>query len=176
MTEQTHAELHDGLRKAGQKLTIGADQTGWTLKLFRDTRGYYLNVGCSEAIVAGKVKVLDFEQIDRFVAEGALLADGTVMPLEVVVLATGFHDLSVDIETLLGADVAAKFDRCIGVADDGEYRTMSRPTAQAHLWLINGGIIDARKSSDLLALQIIAQMHGLVPSLVRQPDGTVRAL
>ena len=49
---------------------------------------------------------------------------------------------------------------------------MSRPTAQAHLWLINGGIVDARKSSDLLALQVLAQLHGLVPSLVRQPDGS----
>jgi hypothetical protein len=51
---------------------------------------------------------------------------------------------------------------------------MSRPTAQPHLWLINGGIVDARKSSDILALQIIAQMQGLVPSLVRQPDGEGR--
>jgi putative flavoprotein involved in K+ transport len=62
------------------------------------------------------------------------------------------------------------------VADDGEYRTMSRPTAQAHLWLINGGIVDARKSSDLLALQVIAQLRGLTPSLVRTPDGTVAPL
>lgn len=176
VTEQTHAELHDGLRRSGQKLTIGDDDTGWTLKLFRDTKGYYLNVGCSEAIVAGDVKVLDWDLVDRFVAEGALLRDGTILALDAVVLATGFQDLSVDIEALLGPEVAAKFDRCVGVAEDGEYRTMSRPTAQAHLWLINGGIIDARKSSDLLALQVIAQMNGLVPTLVRQPDGTVRPL
>ena len=84
--------------------------------------------------------------------------------------------MSNDIEALLGSDVAQKVGRCVGVADDGEYRTMSRPTAQPHLWLINGGIVDARKSSDILALQIIAQMKGLVPSLVRQPDGSVKPL
>jgi putative flavoprotein involved in K+ transport len=176
VTDQTHAELHEGLRQAGQKLTTGHDKTGWSIKLFRDAAGYYLNVGGSEAIIEGQIKVLDFDTIERFVPEGALLQDGTVRPLDVVVLATGFHDLSNDIEALFGPAVAKKFGRCVGVADDGEYRTMSRPTAQPHLWLINGGIVDARKSSDLLALQVIAQMEGLAPSLVRQPDGSVAPL
>jgi putative flavoprotein involved in K+ transport len=175
-TEASHAELHAGLRRAGQKLTTGHDNTGWSIKLFREAAGYYLNVGCSEAIIKGDVKVLDFGQIEKFVADGALLRDGSVMPLDAVVLATGFHDLSNDVEALFGPAVAEKLGRCVGVAEDGEYRTMSRPTAQAHLWLINGGIVDARKSSDLLALQIIAQLKGLVPSLVRRPDGRVEPL
>jgi cation diffusion facilitator CzcD-associated flavoprotein CzcO len=175
-TESSHAALHAGLREAGQKLTIGHDNTGWSMKLFRDSAGYYLNVGASEAIVEGKIKMLDFEKIERFVPDGVSLKDGSVMPLDSIVLSTGYDDLSCDIEALLGPKVAQRFDRCVGVADDGEYRTMSRPTAQPHLWLINGGIVDARKSSDILALQIIAQMKGLVPSLVRQPDGSLRPL
>ena len=175
-TEKSHAELHTGLRAAGQKLTIGHDNTGWSIKLFREAAGYYLNVGASEAIVEGHITMLDFGRVERFVADGALLTDGSIMPLDVVVLCTGYHDLSQDIEALLGAEVAHRIGRCVGVAEDGEYRTMSRPTAQPHLWLINGGIVDARKSSDILALQIIAQMNGLVPSLVRQPDGRVRPL
>jgi cation diffusion facilitator CzcD-associated flavoprotein CzcO len=176
MTEASHADLHAGLREAGQKLTTGHDRTGWSIKLFRDAAGYYLNVGASEAIVDGRIGVLDFDRIERFVADGALLDDGTVVPVDVVVLATGYHDLSTDIDALLGPAVAKRIGRCVGVADDGEYRTMSRPTAQAHLWLINGGIVDARKSSDVLALQVIAQIEGLVPSLVRQPDGSVLPL
>jgi len=175
-TEKSHAELHTGLRAAGQKLTIGHDNTGWSIKLFREAAGYYLNVGASEAIARGDIAMLDFGRVQRFVAEGALLTDGTVVPLDAVVLCTGFHDLSEDIEALLGPDVARRIGRCVGVAEDGEYRTMSRPTAQPHLWLINGGIVDARKSSDILALQIIAQIQGLVPSLVRQPDGGVGPL
>jgi putative flavoprotein involved in K+ transport len=175
-TEVSHAELHTGLRKAGQKLTIGDDETGWTMKLFRDVRGYYLNVGASEAIVEGKTTMFDFDQLERFVPDGVLLTDGSVTPFDAVVLCTGFHDLSEDIAALLGPDVSRKVGRCIGVAADGEYRTMSRPTAQPHLWLISGGIVDSRKSSDILALQVIAQMEGLVPSLVRQPDGGVKPL
>ena len=175
-TEASHAKLHTGLREVGQKLTIGHDNTGWSMKLFRDAAGYYLNIGASEALIEGKIKLLDFDGIERFVPEGVSLKGGGVIPLDVVVLATGYHDLSNDIEALLGPDVAQKVGRCVGVAEDGEYRTMSRPTAQPHLWLMNGGIVDARKSSDILALQIVAQMEGLVPSLVRQPDGTIAPL
>lgn len=176
-TEQTHKELHDGLRAAGQKLTIGDDETGWSIKLFRDAAGYYLNVGASEAIVEGKIAILDFDQIQRFVANGALLTDGSVAEFDTIVLCTGYHDLSNDIAALLGDTVAQRVGRCVGVdPKDGEYRTMSRPTAQAHLWLINGGIPDSRKSSDHLALQVIAQMEGLVPSMVRQSDGSVAPL
>lgn len=175
-TDASHAQLHSGLKQAGQKLTTGHDNTGWSMKLFRDAARYYLNVGASEAIVEGRIEVLDFDSIERFVPHGVRLTDGSAVSFDAVVLATGYHDLSHDIETLFGSEVAHKIGRCVGVADDGEYRTMSRPTAQPHLWLINGGIVDARKSSDILALQIIAQMKGLVPSLVRQPDGSVKPL
>jgi len=175
-TEASHADLHSGLRAAGQRLTIGHDNTGWSMKLFRDSAGYYLNVGASEAIVEGDVTVLDFSRVERFVPDGIGLTDRSTRHFDAVVLCTGYHDLYHDVEALLGREVAEKVGRCVGVAEDGEYRTMSRPTAQPHLWLINGGIVDARKSSDILALQIIAQMHGLVPSLVRRPDGGVAPL
>jgi len=177
VTERTHRELHDGLRARGQKLTIGDDHTGWTIKLFREAAGYYLNIGASEAIVDGLIKIQDFDDIETFVPEGVRLKDGSVIELDAVILCTGFYDLSNDIAALLGRDVADRIGRCNGVAPEhGEYRTMSRPTAQPHLWLINGGIPDSRKSSDTLALQVIAQLKGLVPSLVRTPDGTVAPL
>jgi len=90
-TEQSHAELHDGLRKAGQRLTIGHDYTGWSMKFLRQAKGYYLNIGCSEAIINGGVKILDFNRIRRFVEHGVLLDDGTPVPLDVIVPATECH-------------------------------------------------------------------------------------
>lgn len=175
-TERDHAALHAGLRKAGQKLTIGHDNTGWLMKLFRDLAGYYLNIGCSDAIIEGKVKVMDFDTIERFDESGVQLRDGTHRAFDTVVLATGYQDLSRDIAALFGEDVAQKVGKGIGLAEDGEYRNMSRPTGQPHLWIMLGGIIDARRSSDPLAMQIIAQMKGLVPTLVRQADGSSQPL
>lgn len=175
-TEIDHAQLHEGLRKAGQKLTTGHDKTGWLMKLFRDLAGYYLNIGCSDAIVEGKIKMLDFEKVARFVPSGVCLGNGAVEPFDDIILATGYQDLSHDIELLFGREIAQKVGKGIGLAEDGEYRNMGRPTGQPHLWLMLGGIIDARKSSDHLAMQIIAQMEGLVPTLVRQPDGSCKPL
>ncbi|WP_017523833.1 flavin-containing monooxygenase [Pusillimonas noertemannii] len=171
-----YAELHEGLRKAGQKLTIGEDRTGWLMKLFRDLAGYYLNVGCSDAIISGGVKVLDFNRIDHFIANGARLHDGEVVEFDALVLATGYEDQSVDIAGIFGPEMARKIGRGIGLNEEGEYRNMARPTGQPHLWMMLGGIIDARKSSDVLAMQIIAQLRGLVPTLVRQASGSVAPL
>ena len=167
-TEKSHKELHDGLRRAGQRLTIGHDDTGWSIKLFREAAGYYLNVGASEAIVDGRIKMQDYDEIDKFVPQGALLKDGSIIELDAVILCTGYYDLENDIAALLGDDIAKKVGRCNGVDPEyGEYRTMSRPTAQPHLWLINGGIPDSRKSSDHLAMQVIAPTSALRQSAGR---------
>jgi hypothetical protein len=39
-----------------------------------------------------------------------------------------------------------------------------------------GGVNDCRRLSRHVALQIIAQLRGIVPPLVRQADGTVKAV
>ncbi len=176
ITEREHAELYAGLRKAGMKLTIGHDKTGWLMKLFRDLAGYYINVGCSDVIAAGGIKIVQSDEVVQFAPGGAQLTDGSVLPLDAIILATGFLNVSADIRELFGEEVAQKVGHIGGVGADGEPRNLCRPTGQAHLWMIVGGIIDARKSSPLLAFQIKAQMEGLVPSLVRQADGRVSAV
>ena len=50
-------DLLDGLRKVGFLLDNGEDDTGYFLKLLRYQAGYYLNIGCSELIVEGKIKL-----------------------------------------------------------------------------------------------------------------------
>ena len=50
-------ELLDGLRKVGFLLDNGEDDTGYFLKLLRYQAGYYLNVGASDLIIEGKIKL-----------------------------------------------------------------------------------------------------------------------
>ena len=177
LTEIEYAELHAGLRKAGMKLTIGDDRTGWRMKLVRDLSGYYINVGCSEVIAAGGIKMMQSDDVAHFVPEGVQLRDGSVSPFDAVILATGFHNLSVKVEDLFGPEIARKVGRVGGIADeDGEPRNACRPTGQLHLWMIFGGIVDARKSSPLLAFQLKANLEGLVPSFARQADGRIKPL
>ena len=66
-------EMIAGLIARGFKYDIGEDKTGHQMKYRRRGGGYYLDVGCSGLIISGKIRLLQFDRIERFVAEGALL-------------------------------------------------------------------------------------------------------
>lgn len=138
--------------------------------------GYYLNVGASDVIIDGGIKILQFDDFDGFVAEGVRLKDGTIVELDEIILATGYQNLSADVESLFGPEVAQKVGRIGGIGEDGEPRNMVQPTGQQHLWFIFGGIADARKATPWLALQIKANLMGVAPSFVRNRDGSLTAI
>jgi cation diffusion facilitator CzcD-associated flavoprotein CzcO len=175
-TEREYAEMFDGLRKAGMTLTIGDEKAGWIHRLHKTFSGYYLDVGASQAIVDGRIKIIQMANVDRFVSRGVRLNDGNVIELDTVVMATGYRNVQTTIARLFGEEVADRVGPIGGIADDGEHRNMARPTRQPHLWMLFGGIMDARKMSEVLALQIVAQLDGTVGSLVRADDGGVRVL
>jgi cation diffusion facilitator CzcD-associated flavoprotein CzcO len=175
-TEREYAEMFDGLRKAGMTLTIGEEKAGWIYRLHKTFSGYYLDVGASQAIIDGRIKMIQMADVDRFVSSGVRLNDGQVIELDTVVTATGYRNVQTTIARLFGQDIAERVGPIGGIADDGEHRNMARPTRQPHLWMLFGGIMDARKMSEVLALQIVAQLDGVVPSLVRADDGGVRVL
>jgi putative flavoprotein involved in K+ transport len=77
------------LDKRGFRQWAGEDETGFQMMYLRRGGGYYFNVGCSDLIVSGEVKLLQFADIEKFVAQGAKLRDGSVVPADLLVLATG---------------------------------------------------------------------------------------
>ncbi|MER5915260.1 NAD(P)/FAD-dependent oxidoreductase [Streptomyces sp. NPDC001982] len=175
-TEREYGELFDGLRKAGMQLTIGEEKAGWIYRLHKTFSGYYLDVGASQAIIEGRISIVQMADIERFVEDGVLLRDRRHIALDAIVLATGYRNVQHTVERLLGPEIAERVGAIGGVADDGEHRNLARPTGQPHLWMIFGGIMDARKMSEVLALQIAAQIDGLAPSLYRAEDGGLTAL
>ena len=172
-TEAEYAEVFDGLRRAGMTLTIGDDRTGWLMKLHKTFSGYYLDVGASQVIVDGGIEMLQLSEVAGFIDNGVRLDDGSTRPFDAVILATGYKNMRSVIEKLLGSDVADRVGLIGGIGDDGEPRNMCRPTGQAHLWMVYGGIMDARKTSELLALQLVANLRNLVPSFVRPAQGRI---
>ena len=154
--------LLEALAKRGFRIWEGEDDTGFQMMYLRRGGGYYFNVGCSELIIAGKVKLLQFSDIDRFVAEGARLKDGSLVPAEILVLATGYLNQQETVRRYLGDAIADRIGPVWGFDDGGELRNMWRRTAQSGLWFTAGSLAQCRIFSRYLALQIKALELGLL--------------
>ena len=154
--------LLEGLEKRGFRLHYGEDETGFQMMYLRRGGGYYFNVGCSDLIISGAVDLLQFADIDTFVAEGARLRDGRIVPAELLVLATGYKNQQETARVYLGDDIADRIGPVWGFDDGGELRNMWRRTAQPGLWFTAGSLAQCRIFSRYLALQIKALELGLV--------------
>ena len=61
LTEQSRnldKELLDGLTRVGFKLDYGDGGTGWQFKYLTRGGGYYFNVGCSDLVVSGEIRLI----------------------------------------------------------------------------------------------------------------------
>lgn len=162
-------DLIEGLHRAGFETTLGSDDTGFYMKWLRGEPGYYINVGGSELIVEGKVKVINDRDISHFVEDGLMLNDGTLVPLDLVVQATGFENMQQSISRLVGEEIAEKVGPIWGFDQDYQMRSLWRRTAQDHFWVMGGGILEARIGSLFMALEIKADLEGILPSRAEMP-------
>jgi putative flavoprotein involved in K+ transport len=156
-------DLLDGLERAGFHLDFQDNDPGFQMRYHQRGGGYYFNVGCSELIIAGKVKLLQYADVERFVPDGARLRDGRTVPADLLVLATGYqgqHDVA---RMLLGDEVADRIGPVWGFDAGGELRNMWKRTSQKGLWFIAGSLAQCRIFSRFLALQIKACEVGLIP-------------
>jgi putative flavoprotein involved in K+ transport len=102
------ADILRRLEAIGFRLDFGEEDTGYQMSFLRRGGGYYINVGCSDLLIEGAVGLLQYADIDHFVAEGARLRDGRVVPADLVVLATGYKPQLELVRRLLGEDVAGR--------------------------------------------------------------------
>ncbi|MGY3033108.1 cation diffusion facilitator CzcD-associated flavoprotein CzcO [Bradyrhizobium sp. USDA 4354] len=155
-SKQLDKELLDGLARVGFKLDFGEAGTGWQFKYLTRGGGYYFNVGCSNLIVEGKIKLTQFSDIESFVAEGARMKDGSTIPADLIVLSTGYKPQEYLVRKLFGDDIANRVGPVWGFGDGFELRNMYARTKQPGLWFIAGSLAQCRINSKYLALQIKA--------------------
>ena len=84
-------EMIEGLKGIGFKHDFGEDETGHQMKYFRRGGGYNLDAGSSALMIKGELGLLQYDRIERFTADGALLKDGSTVPADLIVLATGYY-------------------------------------------------------------------------------------
>ncbi|WP_213739690.1 NAD(P)/FAD-dependent oxidoreductase [Bradyrhizobium sp. dw_411] len=170
ITEQSKIfdqELLDGLARIGFKLDYGEDNTGWQFKYLTRGGGYYFNVGCSDMIMRGEIKLLQFSDIESFVAEGVRMKRGDTLAADLIVLATGYKSQEHLVRKLFGEAVTARVGPIWGFGDGQELRNMYVRTGQPGLWFIAGSLAQCRINSKYLALQIKAIEEGLLPRAIK---------
>ncbi len=158
-------DMIDGLKRIGFKFDVGEDETGHQMKYFRRGGGYNLDAGSSALMIKGELGLLQYERIERFTADGALLKDGTTIPADLIVLATGYYPQKELVNRALGDEIATRIGPVWGLGDDGELNNMFKRTKQEGLWFIAGGLAQCRIYSKYLALQIKAMELGKLAPL-----------
>ena len=147
-------ETLDGLERAGFRLEYGEDGVGWPLKYRTRGGGYYFNIGCSELIISGEIDLIQYHDIDRFVADGVVMKDGAHRPAELVVMSTGYEGQGALVRKLFGDAVADRAGQVWGFNDVKEMANMWTRTGQPGLWFTAGAFSQARIYGKYLGLQI----------------------
>ncbi len=167
--KEVDADFYAGLEKAGFQLDWGADGSGLFMKYLRRGSGYYIDVGASQLIIDGKIKLAQ-GQVSEVVRDGVLLEDGTKLKADLIVYATGYSSMNGWVADIVDQATADKVGKCWGLGSDtpkdpgpweGEQRNMWKPTQQEALWFHGGNLHQSRHYSQFLSLQIKARMEGI---------------
>ena len=164
------ADFYQALEDAGFMLDFGADDSGLFMKYLRRASGYYIDVGASQLIIDGRIKLESGSQVKELTDNSVVLEDGREIPADAVIYATGYGSMNGWAAELISQDVADKVGKVWGLGSDtpkdpgpweGEQRNMWKPTQQDNLWFHGGNLAQSRHYSHYLALQLKARMAGL---------------
>jgi putative flavoprotein involved in K+ transport len=164
------AEFYEQLSAAGFMLDWGDDNSGLFMKYLRRGSGYYIDVGASQMIIDGKIKLKSGSQVEEITENGVRLADGTELSADLIVYATGYGSMNGWAAQIISQEVADKVGKCWGLGSnttkdpgpwEGEQRNMWKPTHQEALWFHGGNLHQSRHYSQFLSLQLKARMEGI---------------
>jgi putative flavoprotein involved in K+ transport len=171
-------EFYDRLEAAGFDHDWGEDRSGLFMKYLRRGSGYYIDVGAADLVADGEVKLAK-GQVDHLTEDAVVLEDGTELPADLVVYATGYGSMNGWAADLISQDVADKVGKVWGHGSgtrkdpgpwEGEQRNMWKPTRQEALWFQGGNLHQSRHYSLYLALQLKARAVGIDTPVYGLPE------
>ena len=164
------ADLYARLEKAGFMLDFGDDGSGLFMKFLRRGSGYYIDVGASELVANGSIKLRSGVGIERINPRSVTLTDGNELEADLLVYATGYGSMNQFLSDLVSPEVADRVGKVWGLGSsttkdpgpwEGELRNMWKPTNQPQLWIHGGNLHQSRHYSQFLSLQLKARYEGL---------------
>jgi putative flavoprotein involved in K+ transport len=176
------AAFYDRLRDAGFMLDFGEDGSGLFMKYLRRGSGYYIDVGASDLVAGGQIRLKSGPgaAVEEIRERSVAFADGTELPADLIVYATGYGSMNGWAAQLISQAVAEKVGRCWGLGSgttkdpgpwEGELRNMWKPTRQEALWFHGGNLHQSRHYSQFLSLQLKARMEGIPTPVYGMPEG-----
>jgi putative flavoprotein involved in K+ transport len=163
------ADYYKRLEDAGFDLDFGDDNSGLFMKYLRRGSGYYIDVGASELVANGEIRLVK-GKVDRLTEDAVVMEDGTELPADLIVYATGYGSMNGWVADLMSPEMAEKVGKVWGLGSDttkdpgpweGEQRNMWKPTQQENLWFHGGNLHQSRYYSLYLALQLKAREAGI---------------
>lgn len=163
-------DLYARLEKAGFMLDFGDDGSGLFMKYLRRGSGYYIDVGASELVANGSIKLRSGVGIERVNPRSVTLTDGTELEADLLVYATGYGSMNQFLADLVSPEVADRVGKVWGLGSsttkdpgpwEGELRNMWKPTNQPQLWIHGGNLHQSRHYSQFLSLQLKARYEGI---------------
>ena len=165
-------DFYAALENAGFMLDWGDDGSGLFMKYLRRGSGYYIDVGACDLVIDGSIKLKSGEgaRVQELTETGVKFVDGTELPADLVVYATGYGSMNGWAADLISREVADKVGKVWGLGSDtvkdpgpweGEQRNMWKPTQQEALWFHGGNLHQSRHYSQYLSLQLKARMEGI---------------
>jgi putative flavoprotein involved in K+ transport len=164
------ADLIRRLNARGFMTDYGPDESGLMMKALRTGSGYYLDVGCSDIIASGGIKVKPRVEIARLTRDAAVLTDGTELKADVIVYATGYLPMNEWVARIVSREAADLIGPNWGYGSgtrgdpgpwEGELRNMWKPLRHPNLWFHGGNLHLSRFNSKFVALQLKARFEGL---------------
>ncbi|PCH45143.1 FAD/NAD(P)-binding domain-containing protein [Wolfiporia cocos MD-104 SS10] len=156
------SDLHAKLRKGGVKLNMGRDGSGQHFLIYERVGGFWTDVGVADMIESGQVKIKQGKELVHFEENTVTFSDGSQLPADLVVFATGYLDPRVSLKELFGAEVVDNAGPLWGFDEEGEITGCYRPTGHPGFWYGAGDFSMSRFMSKQLALQIKAIELGII--------------
>ncbi|KAF8875527.1 hypothetical protein BD779DRAFT_1678225 [Infundibulicybe gibba] len=147
-------EMLRGLERAGLKLNSGRDGSGCFPLVFERFGGYWLDVGCAQLIISGKIKIKQGVEISAFKPKSVLFTDGSELLADAVIFSTGYHNIREDMKSLFGEATINQTGPVWGLDEEGELRGCYKPSGHPGLWYGAGDFYNSRFLSKQLALSI----------------------
>jgi putative flavoprotein involved in K+ transport len=168
MRERDH-DFYARLEKSGFRHDWGEDGSGLFMKYLRRGSGYYIDVGAADLVADGEVRLVH-GQVTELTEDSVVLDDGTELPADLVVYATGYGSMNGWAADLTDQETADRVGKVWGLGSatakdpgpwEGEQRNMWKPTRQEALWFHGGNLHQSRHYSLYLALQLKARAVGI---------------